>query len=212
MIRSTIVILAVAAALVAGTAEPGFQTLFDGNTLDGWKLLGKSGEGYVVRDGVLAVPPKGGGNLFYEEEFSDFDLRFEFRLEDGSNNGLCIRCPLQNGSLAYEGTELQIIDNSSERYAKIKPWQKHGSLYHVFPARTGYLKPVGEWNEQQVVAKGSNVKVVLNGHVILDVVTTDMKDPEILEKHPGLNRKSGYIGFLGHNEPVEFRNIRIKKL
>lgn len=196
----------------AFAAEPGFKALFDGKSLDGWELRGKSGEGYVVRDGMLTVPPKGGGNLFHTTEFSDFVLRFEFRLEDGSNNGLCIRCPIQDGSLAYEGIELQIIDNTSERYAKIKPWQKHGSLYHVFPARTGHLRPVGEWNEQEVVVKGESVRVVLNGHVILDVVTSDMKDEKILAEHPGLKRTAGHIGFLGHNEPVEFRKIRIKKM
>ena len=154
----------------------------------------------------------GGGNLLSAAEYADFVLRFEFKLEDGSNNGLCIRCPLAWSDLAYSGTELQIIDNRSERYANIQPWQKHGSLYHVFPARTGYLKPAGEWNAQEVTAKGSKIKVVLNGETILDVDTHTVKDRRILAKHPGLNRKSGHIGFLGHNEPVAFRNIRIKRL
>ncbi len=191
--------------------ETGFHSLFDGESLDGWVLLGRTGDGYIARDGALVCPPGGGGNLLSASEYSDFVLRFEFKLEDGSNNGLCIRCPLAWGDLAYMGSELQIIDNRSERYKNIKPWQKHGSLYHVFPARTGYLKPTGEWNAQEVVAKGSKIKVILNGETILDVDTHTMKDRRILAKHPGLNRKSGHIGFLGHNEPVEFRNIRIKQ-
>ncbi len=208
------VILAIALIAVAGHAadEEGFQSLVKGSTLDGWVLLGQTGEGYLAKDGVISCPPGGGGNLFSAAEYSDFVLRFEFKLEDGSNNGLCIRCPLAWGSLAYVGTELQVIDNTSERYKDIKPWQKHGSLYEVFPARTGYLKPVGEWNNQEVVARGSKVMVFLNGYVILDVDTHSMKDPKTLAKHPGLNRKTGHIGFLGHNEPVAFRNIRIKSL
>ena len=192
--------------------EEGFVPLFDGETLDGWVLKRKTGAGYQVEDGKIVLPPGGGGNLLTAKEYSDFVLRFEFRLFEGSNNGLGIRAPLEARDVAYDGIELQIIDNTAERYRDIKPWQKHGSLYRVFPARTGYLKPVGEWNEQEVTARGTRVKVVLNGATILDVDTDAVTDPEILAKHPGLQRRSGHIGFLGHNEPVEFRNIRIKDL
>lgn len=205
-----LLLLAATAALPA--AEDGFVSLFDGKTLDGWKLLGGHGAGYSVKDGKIVLPRGGGGNLLHENEFSDFILRFEFKLEEGSNNGLAIRSPLSDSDMAYQGMELQILDNNAERYKDIQPWQKHGSLYHVFPAKTGALKPVGEWNVQEVRAVGPKITVVLNGTTILDVNIDDVKDPEILGKHPGLQRKSGHIGFLGHNEPVEFRNIRIKEL
>ena len=205
-------LILVSGSLFPASAEDGFTPIFDGKSLDGWKLLGKTGEGYLVKDGKIVCPPKGGGNLFHEKEYSNFVLRFEFKLEDGSNNGLAIRSPLQTSSLAYEGMELQIIDDTSARYKDIEPWQKHGSLYHVFPAKAGHLKPVGEWNAQEVTVNGRKVKVVLNGHTILDVNMDDVKDPEILAKHPGLQRKSGHVGFLGHNEPIEFRHIRIKTL
>ena len=204
--------LLLASGLMHAADESGFEPLFDGKSLDGWVLLGQTGEGYLTNDGVLSCPPGGGGNLFSSAEYSDFVLRFEFKLDEGSNNGLCIRCPLAWGSLAYVGTELQIIDNNAERYKDIKPWQKHGSLYHVFPANTGRLKPTGEWNSQEVVARGSKVMVILNGRVILDVDTHRVSDRQILARHPGLNRKTGHVGFLGHNEPIEFRNIRIKTL
>ncbi len=193
-------------------AEPGFEPIFDGASLAGWTLLGGHGEGYLAQDGKIVLPRGGGGNLYFEEELTDFVLRFEFQLEDGSNNGLCIRCPLTEKDTAYVGNELQIIDNHSERYKDIKRWQKHGSLYNVFPAKTGALKPVGEWNEEEVTVQGRMVKVVVNGQTILDVNMDDVSDPETLEKHPGLRRASGHIGFLGHNEPVQFRNLRLKKL
>ena len=201
-------------ALSGGAAdvEPGFVSLFDGKSLSGWKLLGKTGEGYLVRDGKIVCPPKGGGNLLTEKEYADFVLRFEFRLESGSNNGLAIRAPMKAQNLAYDGIELQIIDNTAARYKDIKPWQKHGSLYHVFPAKTGHLNPLGDWNQQEVTVQKRRVKVILNGHKILDADLDSVSDPEILEKHPGLHRKSGRVGFLGHNEPIEFRRIRIKEL
>jgi hypothetical protein len=197
---------------IAADVEPGFVSLFDGKSLSGWKLLGKTGGGYLVRDGKIVCPPKGGGNLLTEKEYADFVLRFEFRLESGSNNGLAIRSPMRADDLAYQGIELQIIDNTAARYKDIMPWQKHGSLYHVFPAKTGHLKPLGEWNQQEVTVQKRRVKVVLNGHEILDADLETVTDPEILTKHPGLQRQSGHLGFLGHDEPIELRLIRIKEL
>ena len=211
-IGCTVLLFVVLSAGRLSASEEGFVPLFDGKTLDGWTLLGKTGDGYLVRDGKIVCPPKGGGNLFTEREYTDFVLRFEFKLGHGSNNGLAIRAPLQAQAIAYEGMELQIIDNTSERYENIQPWQTHGSLYNVFPAKTGHLNNVGEWNEQQVVVQGRQVKVILNGHTILDADLDSVADPEIIKKHPGLKRKSGHIGFLGHNEPIEFRKIRIKEL
>ena len=205
-------ILFLAAATALPAAEDGFVPLFDGKTLNGWKLMGGHGAGYSVDGGSIVLPRGGGGNLLHEKEFTDFILRFEFKLEEGSNNGLAIRSPMSNADMAYQGMELQIIDNNAERYKDIQPWQKHGSLYNVFPAKTGALKPAGEWNEQEVRVAGRKVTVVLNGTTILDVNIDDVKDPAVLAKHPGLQRKSGHIGFLGHNEPVAFRNIRIKEL
>lgn len=197
---------------IPALGEEGFEPLFDGSTLDGWVLLGQHGDGYVPKDGKLICPRGSGGNLLSSAEYADFVLRFEFKLESGSNNGLCIRCPIAWRNLAYDGNELQIIDNSAERYRDIKPWQKHGSLYHVAPAKTGALRPVGEWNSQEVTVHGSRVRVVLNGTEILNFDTATVTDRGLLARHPGLQRKSGHVGFLGHNEPVEFRNIRIKRL
>lgn len=211
--KSTLLItVALGSAAFPIPAEEGFEPLFDGRTLDGWVLLGQHGEGYTVEDGKIVCAAGSGGNLLSAAEYSDFVLRFEFKLESGSNNGLCIRCPLAWRALAYDGNELQIIDNSAERYANIQPWQKHGSLYNVAPAKTGALKPVGEWNEQQVTVDGSHVEVVLNGVRILDFDTEQVRDPQTLARHPGLRRTSGHVGFLGHNEPIEFRNIRIRRL
>jgi len=189
-----------------------FTSLFDGKTLTGWKIVGKQGTGYHVQNGSIVCPPDGGGNLLSETQYKDFILRFEFKLETGSNNGLAIRSPLQANNLAYDGIELQIIDNSAARYRNIQPWQKHGSIYHVFPAKTGFLKPVGTWNTQEVVAKGSQIQVILNGHLILNANLDLVTDPEILAQHPGLMRPSGHIGFLGHGEPIEIRRVRIKIL
>ena len=189
----------------------GFEVLFNGTNLDKW--IGNK-KGYALEDSVIVTHPElGGGNLYTAEEYSDFEYRFEFQLTPGANNGLGIRTPTE-GDAAYEGMELQILDNESPIYEKLKPYQYHGSVYGVIPAKRGYLKPTGEWNEQTVVVKGSKVKVILNGQVILDgdIKEASKNGTADGREHPGLMNAKGHIGFLGHGDVVRFRNIRIKKL
>jgi 3-keto-disaccharide hydrolase len=194
------------------TDEKGFVALFDGKSLTGWKLVRGRGPGYVVKDGSLVCPADGGGNLFTDKEYSNFVFRFEFKTEPGGNNGVGIRAPLE-GDAAYQGMEIQILDDGHERYkGKIKPEQHHGSVYDVIPARAGYLKPAGEWNKEEIMANGSRIRVTLNGVIILDADLKNVRDEAVLKKHPGLKNKSGHIGFLGHGSLIEFRNIRIKTL
>ena len=190
----------------------GFVSLFNGMNLDGWQ--GNTTD-YFAQDGELVVQPKRGGhgNLYTGKEYGDFIFRFEFQLTPGANNGLGIRAPL-TGDAAYQGMELQILDNTAPIYAKLKEYQYHGSVYGVIPAKRGYLKPLGEWNYQEVVVQGSKVKVILNGTVIVDgdIAEASKNGTRDGRDHPGLMRDSGYIGFLGHGSELKFRNIRIKDL
>jgi hypothetical protein len=189
-----------------------FELLFNGDNLDGW--VGNKTD-YVAEDGMIIIyPDKGGsGNLFSEKEYANFIFRFEFQLTPGANNGLGIRAPLE-GDAAYAGMELQILDNTALKYAELKDYQYHGSVYGVIPAKRGFLKPVGEWNQQEVIVNGDSVKVILNGEVILDGNIKIASKSGTLDgkKHPGLKNKKGHIGFLGHGDLVRFRNIRIKEL
>lgn len=192
--------------------EKGFVQLFDGKSLTGWKLVKGRGPGYVVKDGVLVCPLDGGGNLYTEKEYANFVFRFEFKTEPGGNNGVGIRAPLE-GDAAYQGMEIQILDDGHEKYkGKIKSEQHHGSVYDTIPARTGFLKPAGEWNTEEIMAQGSRIRVTLNGVIILDADLNMVKEAEVLKKHPGLKNKTGHIGFLGHGSLVEFRHLRIKAL
>ncbi len=172
-------------------------------------------KGTRAKDGVLYCAKGGGGKLLTDKEYSNFVLRFEFRMPaEGSNNGLGIRAP-REGDAAYQGIELQIIDEAaalSGKWGKLKDTQYHGSVYDVIAARRGAMKPAGEWNAQEVTVNGRKITVVLNGQTILDADLSTVTDPEVLKKHPGLLRTSGHIGFLGHNDFIEFRNIRIKEL
>jgi hypothetical protein len=202
------------AASLGFAAEPGFTSLFDGKSLNGWTLVEKSnsGRGYIVENGAIVCPADGGGNLLTDRDFNNFILRFEFKMEPGGNNGIGIRAPLQ-GDIAYSGMEIQVLDHDHERYrGRLKPTQYHGSIYDVFPAKTGALKPAGEWNAEEIRADGRRITVTLNRQVIVDADLDSVKDEAILKKHPGLARNGGRVGFLGHGTRVEFRNIRIKEL
>ncbi len=193
--------------------EQGFVPLFDGKTLNGWILVHGKGRGYVVEDGAIVCPADGGGNLFTEKEYADFVLRLEWRLWEGGNNGIGIRAPLE-GDAAYAGMEIQILDDEAPVYQRmrLKPAQYTGSVYDVVPARRGFVRRNGVWNEMEIRAVGRRVQVTLNGELITDAHLDDVKDPEVLKKHPGLQRRSGHIGLLGHGTRVEFRNLRVRVL
>lgn len=192
--------------------DPAFTPIFNGKDLTGWTIRGQYGPGYIIENGMIVCPADGGGNLFTVKEYSNFVLRFEFRLAEGSNNGIGIRAPYE-GDAAYAGMEIQILDHDAPAYrGKLKPAQFHGSIYDVVPAKTGYLKKTGEWNQEEIVANGRHIQVTLNGTVIVDANLDDVKDPALLQKHPGLARTTGHIGLLGHHSRVEFRNMRVREL
>jgi HEAT repeat protein len=198
--------------LTPAERSEGYIALFNGRNLDNW--IGNK-ESYVAEDGMIVVKPtKGsGGNLYTEKEYADFIFRFEFLLTPAANNGLGIRAPLK-GDAAYVGMELQILDNTAPVYAKLQPYQYHGSVYGVIPAKREYLKPVGEWNYQEVEIRGTKIKITLNGTVIVDGDIAGPRDNGTMDHndHPGLKNKTGHIGFLGHGSELKFRNIRIKDL
>ena len=192
--------------------QQGFDMLFDGSNLNNW--IGNK-TGYLVDNGTMVVNPAGGsgGNLYTAKEYGDFEYRFEFQLTPGANNGLGIRTPTE-GDAAYVGMELQILDNEADIYKNLQAYQYHGSVYGVIPSRRGFLKPVGEWNEEVVMAKGSKIKVILNGQVIMDgdIKEASKNGTADHKEHPGLHNPKGHIGFLGHGSVVRFRNIRVKAL
>lgn len=192
--------------------EEGFVPLFDGQSLTGW--VGNKSS-YLVKDGMIVIEPQGGGggNLYTEKEYGNFVLRFEFQLTPGANNGLGIHAPLE-GDAAYVGKELQILDNEAEKYATLQPYQYHGSVYGVIAAKRGYLRPTGEWNQQEVRVQHPYITIVLNGEVILEGNYLEASKNGTLDKkeHPGLQRSRGHIGFLGHGDVVRFRNIKIKEI
>lgn len=197
--------------LLARHGREGFKPVFNGKDFTGW--TGPL-DNYEIVDGAIVCRPKKGGTIHTQEQFSDFGARLEFKVPPAGNNGLAIRYPGQ-GDTAYTGmTEIQILDEQYEKLKgeKLDPRQLHGSAYGMAAASSGYQRPTGEWNFQEVTVRGSTIKVELNGTLILDTdlskVTASLAD----HPHPGKARPSGSFGFAGHNDPVAFRAVEIKRL
>ncbi|MBC8868543.1 MAG: DUF1080 domain-containing protein [Planctomycetes bacterium] len=201
--------------------EPGFVSLFDGETLNGWE---GDKTHYFVQDGLLVSDfgeqmflDKSGGNLLTSREYGDFTLRLEFRLQPGANSGVLIRSS-SSGQPKRDGMEIQVIDDSDPEFAEIlraKPYQRTASLSPVAPAQSGKLEPVGSWNELEITCQGRQLTVRLNASTVLDVNLDSFQGKAANGQDcPGLSRIRGRIGLLGFasRRRVEYRNIRIKEL
>jgi hypothetical protein len=195
-------------------AEPpkGFEALFNGKDLTGWKVNeGGNLAVWGAENGILFVNGRGGGWLMTEKEYADFELRLEFRLPEKGNSGVALRSPLR-GDPAYVGMEIQILDDSWHKvhYKGLKQTQLTGSIYDVVPPAKDATKPVGQWNQMQITAKGREITVVLNGTRIVHANLDDYKNRA--DKHPGLLREKGHLGLQSHDGRVDFRNLFVKPL
>lgn len=204
----TLTRIAPIAAIICSSASlaaeaPLMRSLFNGKDLSGW-----TGSGYIVEDGAIVCTPEG-KNLMTEQTFSNYVLDFDFKLPPGGNNGLGIHYP-GTGNAANTGMELQVLDNTAEKYKDLKEYQFHGSLYTLAPAKKTGLKPVGEWNHQRVSVLGAAVTVELNGETILSANLDELaaSSPD----HQGVKRRAGHIAWLGHGDRVAFRNIEIAEV
>jgi hypothetical protein len=197
-------------------ADEGFVPIFNGEDLTGWIGIGGDTSSYYVKDGALVCKDAGKVHIFTDKEYANFVLRLQIKLDPGGNNGLGIRTKITRKP-HIEGMEIQVLED--DYYAdgdpiKLKGYQHHGSIYGVVPAKTGYLKPAGEWNDEEIVCHGRHVRVTLNGAVIVDA-DLDEVTPLDGQQHPGLKYEKGHIGLHAHGNygaEVFFRNLRVKEL
>jgi hypothetical protein len=196
-------------AILRQHGSAGFVDVFNGKDFTGWTGAVNN---YEVKDGAIVCQPKKGGAVYTREEYADFVARVEYQLPPAGNNGLAIRYPGQ-GDGAYSGMcEVQILDDESPKYAKLDPRQYNGSAYGMVPVQRGYLRPVGEWNFIEVTVRGPTIWVELNGTRVLDADLSKVTEFMAKHPHPGKDRPSGHFGFLGHNDPVAFRHVQLKRL
>ena len=196
-------------AILQKRDETGFESIFSGKNFAGW--AGPIDE-YEIKDGTIACRPGQGGTIYTRETYSDFVVRLEFKVPAGAKSGLAIRYP-GSGDAAYVGMcKIQIQDESGDRSKSPDPRQVNGAAYGMAGAHRGFLRAPGQWNFEQITAKGSMIKVELNGTTILTADLDDVTDFLANHPHPGKDRSSGNFGIVSHTDPVQFRNIRIKRL
>src|SRR5262245_13350515 len=128
IVTACVLSLALTGALADEASKPpeGFTSLLNGKDLDGWKVHGGKTESWGADMGVLFVNGGGGGWLMTEKEFGDFELRLDFKVPKGGNSGVALRAPMK-GNPAYEGMEIQILDDAGHK--GLKDWQATGSVY-----------------------------------------------------------------------------------
>ncbi len=190
-------------ALSAEERAEGFVPLFDGHSLAGWEHNGPPGTFHVENGELVGRRIKGSAYwLSTKEQYGDFELRLQFKIEPGGNSGVFIRAP-RHGRTSREGMEVQIIDDSHLRNAPNKG--SMGAIYGVVAPKKQAAKPAGEWNDLWIRCVGDRITVTLNGVVVNDLSMTDYPP---LRDRP----RRGYIGLSAHTGTVRFRNIRIKVL
>lgn len=192
------------AKLPARAEDPaGMVSLFDGTTLNGWKHSGN----WIVEDGTIARTGKGGSLVYSQQPVSDdFELRFEWKVGEGSNSGVYYR----PGQYEY-----QILDNAKHRDGK-NPRTSAASLYFCLAPSEDATKPAGDWNAGRIVCKGSVIQHWLNGKPVLSFDYTDSKwaaDVERLRKRGAdLTSRGAYLSLQDHGDPVWYRNLRCREI
>jgi hypothetical protein len=184
--------------------EIGYQPLLDGKSLAGWEGAGEPAEKcWKVEDGVIVCTGEKGPWLRSTKEYDDFNLRLEYKLKAGGNSGVYIRVP-QDGDHHGDGAgiEVQVLDDSADRYRKLKPYQYTGSLYAIVPASEHVARDAGQWNSLEINCLGTRYRVIHNGKVIIDA--DDSTYPELKGR-----LTKGFFGLQNHSEEVWFRNIRL---
>lgn len=195
--------------------------LFDGSTTDAWRGYRREDlpAAWRVEDGTLAFVPgtDDGGDIITREQFGDFELVLEWRISPGGNSGVFYRAAESADWIFETGAEMQVLDNDGHADGG-SPLTSAGSNFGLYPAERSATRPVGEWNEARVVARGRHVEHWLNGQKLLEYEQggADWKQRVAGSKFaawPGYGASlRGHIGLQDHGNRVWFRSIRVRPL
>ena len=193
----------------------GWISLFDGETLTGWAATG-SDEGWTVDDGTILCTVKGGGYLYTLEQYENFVLSIDFKIDAGVNSGVFFRWSDLKDPV-NTGIEIQVLDT----YGREKPGTHDcGAIYDLVPPSKQTCKPAGEWNTVVITCDDNLIAVELNSEKIAEMdvdqwTTAGMNPDGTKNKYKyawkDMPRK-GHIGLQDHGGKVWFRDIKLKPL
>jgi hypothetical protein len=200
-------------------ASPGdWKPLFDGRTFEGWTT--KNGKpitaGWHIQDGILHRAGAG-GDIVTVAEWLDFELEFEWKVAAKSNSGLKYRVGDYSPAGRDIGPEYQVLDDTGHANGT-NPKTSAGSVYDLVPpAATKKVRPVGEWNQSRIVARGARLEHWLNGEKIIDL---SLDSPEWraalaaskFRAAADFATKKGRILLQDHGDEAWFRALRIREL
>jgi hypothetical protein len=211
--------------LTPAEKKAGWRLLFDGKTTAGWRGFNKKEfpkEGWVVEEGCLKHVAKdgrdsrGAGDIVTIDQFTDFDLQFEWRIASGGNSG--VKYFIVEARNAPIGHEYQIIDDDRHPDAQRGEKRKAAALYDLLPAKNKVLRPVGEFNRARILVQGKHVEHWLNDVKVLEyeLESDELRAAIAASKFkdvPGFGTKTkGPILLQDHGDEVWFRNIKIREL
>jgi hypothetical protein len=202
--------------LSSDEVDAGWQLLFDGETLEGWRNYRTDGtvvKGWAAVNGTLARTGPG-GDLVTWNQFGNFELALEWRVEEGGNSGIFIRATEDESHIYESAPEMQVLDDDAHRDGR-DPLTSAGANYGLHPARRGVVKPAGAWNAVRLRVAGDHVTHWLNGQRIVDyqLGSEDWQVRVAASKFAGWPNYSkasrGHIGLQDHGDPVAYRTLRI---
>ncbi len=212
-------------ALTAEEQAAGWQLLFDGQSLKGWRTYGKPGtgadaigSGWKIENGMLKkLAGVKGGDIITEKKYTDFEFTWEWRLEKDANNG--IKYMVTEARPQAPGYEYQMLDDNSGKWKKLHAKALTASFYEVLPpAADKPLKPAGEWNSSRLVVQGNQVEHWLNGKKVLAyelgsaAVKAGVADSKF-KKYPDFGTKlTGHLMLTDHNDEAWYRNLKLREL
>ena len=212
--------------------EKGWILLFDGKTTNGWRSYNKQTfpKGWIIEDGALKCAASGrgeagaadGGDIVYNKVFSNFHLKLDWKISKAGNSGIFYLGQEKLDYIWKTAPEMQVLDNENHPDAILgKDGNRQaGSLYDLIPAKPQNAKPVGEWNEIEIICFKGSVVHKMNGKTVLEyhLWTPDWEKLVADSKFPALNAdwakvaSEGLIGLQDHGDDVWFRNIKIKEM
>lgn len=196
-------------------SKEGWKLLFNGKDLNGWAIMGDP-DSWTVEEGTLYCRGKGGGMIYAEGVYKNFELKLEFKLTPSANSGVFLRTWDKNDPV-QTGIEVQILD----RYGVEKPTRHDcGALYDIQAPTENAVKPPGEWNTYHIICRDYQIVVYLNGKKVNEVDLSKWTEPHRNPdgtpnkfKYPYNQMvRPGYIALQNHGNPLWFRNIKIKPL
>ncbi|MEY4628395.1 MAG: hypothetical protein RLZZ595_721 [Bacteroidota bacterium] len=207
--------------------KKGWKSLFDGKSKKGWHIYRgeATGESWQVEDGLLVFNPinkpgvKTGGDLTTDEEYENYHLSLEWKISEGGNSGIIfgVKEDSMYKKSYLTGMEMQVLDNNKHPDAKIVK-HRAGDLYDLISCTKENLKPVGEWNQAEVIYNNNTLQLILNGETVVSTVVGDENWNKLVAgskfrtmKGFGTFRK-GRIVLQDHGDKVWYRNIKLKEL